>query len=67
MNKKEFTLKQVLILVLAIIAAIAILETPAAGAMWTWTFWRAFLLKFIVYGAVCEFVVIILADYLSKD
>ena len=66
MDNKEFTPKQVLILILAVVVAIAFMET-SAGAIWTWTFWRVFLLKIIIYGTISEFVVILLSNYLSKE
>ena len=65
MNEKQFTSKQIYILVLAIVAGIAFIET-SAGAIWTLGFWREFLLKVIIYGAVCEFVVILLGSF-SKE
>ena len=59
--EKEFTAKQVYILVFAIVVAIAFVET-SAGAIWNWDFWREFLLKVFIYGGVVEFVVILLAS-----
>jgi hypothetical protein len=61
MKDKEYTSKQVLILVGAIISAIAFLET--SGPMWTWTFWRQFLLNLLVYGGVS---VVIIIDLVVK-
>lgn len=66
MNKKQFTAKQIYILVFAIVVSIAFIETPF-GAIWTWTFWREFLLKVLVYGAIVEFVVILLGSFSRKD
>ena len=64
-SEKEFTAKQVYILVFAIVVAIAFVETPA-GAIWNWDFWKAFLLKVFIYGGVVEFVVILLANFSKK-
>lgn len=61
MSEKIFTAKQVYILVFAIVAGIAFIET-SAGAVWTFGFWREFLLKVIVYGVVIEFVVVLLGS-----
>jgi hypothetical protein len=61
---KEFTLKQVLILVIAIVAGIAFIET--SGPVWTWDFWRQFLLKLLVYGVVSEFIVVALGEWIEK-
>jgi len=61
---KEFTLKQVLVLVFAIIAGIAFVET--SSPIWSLDFWREFLLKLLVYGAVSEFIVIALSEWLDK-
>jgi hypothetical protein len=57
---KEFSFKQVLILVFAIVSAIAFVET--SSPMWTSAFWREFLLKLLIYGAISEFVVIALGS-----
>ena len=57
MEDEKFTLKQVLILVMLVIAVIAFLEAPAAP-LWSGIFWRAFLLKVFVYGAACEVAVL---------
>ena len=65
MNEKGFTAKQVYILVFAIVAGIAFMET-SAGAIWTSQFWREFLLKVVVYGAVTEFVVLLLSNFTKK-
>ena len=62
MVEKRFTAKQVYILVFAIVAGIAFMETPA-GAIWTTEFWKEFLLKVIVYGAIVEFVVVLLSSF----
>lgn len=61
---KEFTLKQVFILVFAIVAGIAFIET--SSPIWTSAFWREFLLKLLVYGAVAEFIVIALGVWTEK-
>ena len=61
---KKFTFKQVLILVIVIVAGIAFVET--SSPMWTSAFWREFLLKLLIYGAVSEFVVIALGSCLEK-
>ena len=58
---KSFTTKQVVILVLVIVAAIAFLET--SQPVLTGAFWRAFLLKVLIYGAVSEFVVVALCAW----
>lgn len=58
---KGFTRKQVVVLVLAIVAAIAFVET--SEPVMTATFWRAFLLKLVLYGVVAEFVVIALGSW----
>ena len=65
MDNKEFTAKQVYILVFAIVVAIAFIETPH-GAVWEWIFWKEFLPKVIIYGAVVEFVAILLASFSNK-
>ena len=62
---KEFTFKEVVILVIAIIAGIAFLES--SGSMLSLMFWRQFLLKLIVYGAASEFIVIILGTFQKGD
>lgn len=64
-SKKEFTTKQVYVLVFAIVVAIAFVETPA-GAIWNWDFWKEFLLKVFICGSVVEFVVILLASFSKK-
>jgi hypothetical protein len=56
---KEFSAKQVFILVLCIVAFIAFLET--SSPTWTSEFWREFVLKLVAYGAASEIVVVILA------
>jgi len=58
-----FTGKQVVVLVLSIVAAIAFVET--SPPVWTGGFWREFLLKLIVYGVVAEFVVIALGSWIN--
>jgi hypothetical protein len=63
MMDKEYTGKQVLILVGAIITVIAFLET--SGPMWSWTFWRHFLLNLLIYSAVSVFVGIALGAWLK--
>lgn len=65
MNEKEFTFKQVCILVLVIVIGIAFIETPAV-AVWSSVFWKAFLLKIIIYGGVSEFIVLLLNSF-SKE
>ncbi|MFA4845744.1 MAG: hypothetical protein WC654_04255 [Patescibacteria group bacterium] len=62
MNDKEFTARQVYILVFAIVVGIAFIETRA-GAIWTSVFWKEFLLKVIVYGAIVEFVVVLISSF----
>jgi len=57
---KKFTLKQILILVLCIVAGIAFLETSAP--IWSLSFLREFGLKLLVYGAISEIIVIFLAS-----
>lgn len=59
LENKKFSEKQVLILVLAVIAGIAFMET--SFPVWTVAFLREFLLKLIGYAVVSEFVVIMLA------
>jgi len=61
---KEFTAKQVFILVFAIIAGIAFMET--SSPLWTFIFWREFLLKILLYGAISEFIVIALSVWTKK-
>ncbi|MDP3792946.1 MAG: hypothetical protein Q8Q89_04455 [bacterium] len=56
---KKFTSKQVFILVLAIVAGIAFMET--SSPIWTSAFWREFLLNLLLYGVISEFVVIALS------
>jgi hypothetical protein len=62
---KEFTGKQVLILVFAIVAGIAFIET--SGPVWTWTFWRQFLLNLVVYGAVSVVIAMVLHVVTGKN
>lgn len=57
---KTFTSKQVLILVIVIVAGIAFAETSAP--LWSVDFLREFGLKLLVYGAVSEIVVIALSS-----
>ena len=66
MNEKIFTFRQVFILVLVIVTGIAFIETPTV-TMWTLEFWRVFLFKVLIYGAVVEFIVILLGSSLKKD
>lgn len=63
MNEK-IPVKQVYILVIAIVAVFAFLDT--SDPVWTGSFWREFGLKLLVYGAVTEFVVIFFAQF-SKN
>ena len=65
MEGKSFTAKQVIILTLVIVAGIAFMET--SQPVWTGEFWREFGLNVFVYGLVVEFIVILLAQFLSKD
>jgi len=65
MNRETFTQKQVLILVIAIVAGIAFAET--SSPMWSLSFWREFGLKLIIYGAISEFVVILLSSNEEKN
>ena len=65
MKVKEYTSKQVLVLVVAIISAIAFLET--SGPIWSWTFWRQFLLNLFIYSAVSVIVGIALGGLIGKD
>jgi hypothetical protein len=65
MSEKQFTAKQVYILVFAIVVGIAFIETPA-GAIWTSKFLREFLLKVVLYTAACEFIVVLLSSF-SKE
>jgi len=55
---KKFTSKQVFILVFAIIVVIAFLETSAP--IWTFIFWRKYLLNILVYGIISWIVMIAL-------
>ncbi|MFH0968981.1 MAG: hypothetical protein V1804_00540 [Patescibacteria group bacterium] len=59
-NTNTFTSRQVFILVLCVVAGIAFLET--SEPVWTLSFLRQFGLKLIIYGAVSEFVVLILGS-----
>ena len=61
---KTYSQKQVLILVLVIVAGISFLET--SSAIWSLSFLKEFLLKFITYLAVTEFLVIFTGSF-SKD
>ena len=61
---KKFTTKQVFILVFAIIVGIAFMET--SSPLWTFIFWRGFLLKILLYGAISEFIVIALSVWTKK-
>ena len=54
--EKQFTVRQVFILVLLIVMAIAFFETDYN--LWTQQFWREFGLKVIAYGFISEIVVI---------
>jgi len=56
---KEFTAKQVFILVSAIIVGIAFMET--SSPLSTFIFWREFLLKVLLYGGISVFIVIALS------
>ena len=49
-NKKEFTTREVLILVLVIVTGIAFMESDS---------WRTFFLNIMVYGLIGEFSVIL--------
>jgi len=62
--EKEFTIKQVLILVAVVVVGIAFMETSAP--MWTSLFWREFLLKILLYGVVSEFMVIAAGSFLPN-
>ncbi len=62
---KDFTGKQVAMLVFVIVAAIAFVET--SQPIWTGGFWREFLPKLIVYVAVSEFAVIALGAWVSRS
>ncbi|HLD38214.1 MAG TPA: hypothetical protein VJA20_02125 [Candidatus Nanoarchaeia archaeon] len=61
---EEFSGKQVLILVATIVIGIAFVET--SSPMWTSLFWREFLLKVLIYGAVSEFMVIATGSFLPN-
>ena len=58
---KEFSSKEVLILVFAIVAGIAFMET--SSPVWTAAFWREFLLKLLLYGVISEFIVVALGTF----
>ena len=58
--EKILTFKQVVILVLTIIAGIAFIETNQP--IWTLEFLRDFGLRFLIYSTVSEFIVIVLAQ-----
>jgi hypothetical protein len=58
---KTFTSKQVFVLVFAIVAGIAFMET--SQPLSTGAFWREFLTKLLLYGVVSEFVVVALASW----
>lgn len=64
MEEKEFTFKQVFILVAVLVVGFAFLQTSAP--MWTFKFWREFLLNVMVYGAVSEFLVILSSVIFTK-
>jgi len=61
---KKFSTKQVFILVLAIVAGIAFMET--SSPIWTLDFFRGFLLKLLMYGATSVFVVFVLGKWIEK-
>ena len=65
--EKRFTNKQVFILILAIIAGIALMETTGGSAIWTWTFLREFLQKMVLYGATTVVVVMLLGKTWDPD
>src|SRR4030067_1778291 len=56
--------KQVFILVFAIVAGIAFIES--SGPIWTLIFLREFLLKLLIYGAVSEFIVVALGEWIEE-
>lgn len=58
---KEFSFKQVVVLILSIIAVIAFLGTT--GPVWTFDFWRQFLLNLFLYVGVSAFVVILISSF----
>ena len=62
---KEFTAKEVFILVFAIVAGIAF--TEKSSPIISWDFWREFLTKLLIYGAVTEFIVIVLSTRRNKE
>ena len=55
---KDFTPKQVFILVFAIIVVFSFLHT--SGPLWTFIFWRKFLLNILMHGIVSLIVMIAL-------
>lgn len=61
---KEFSLKEVVILVFATVSGIAFLET--SGPVWTWAFGREFLLKLLVYCSVSVVIAIVLTVLTGK-
>ena len=62
LDKKEFTLKQVNILVFTVIVGIAFIET-LGGAIWTIKFLKEFLLNIIVYSAVAAIIFVIFGEF----
>jgi len=64
-SEKEFTAKQVYILVFAIVVGIAFMET--SHPIWTGGFWREFGLKVLGYGLVVEFIVVLLAQFQGRN
>ncbi len=62
---KTFTINEVYVLVLAILVDIAIIETDG-GAMWTWVFWRQFLLNIMLYGLIVEVLIIGWAGWAAR-
>ncbi|OGN29859.1 MAG: hypothetical protein A3A33_01050 [Candidatus Yanofskybacteria bacterium RIFCSPLOWO2_01_FULL_49_25] len=65
MNNKDLTNKQVYILVFAIIAGIAFMES--SHSISTGIFWREYILKILGYGLVIEFIVVLLAGFMKES
>jgi len=56
--EKQFTFKEVCLLVFLIIAIIAFLETRVDESLLSWIFWKGLILKIFIYMAIAAFVAI---------
>ena len=65
-GKKEFTYREVVILVLSIVAAFSFLHTAASDPIWSLKFLREFLVNFI-FGIVVAAVVAIIIGVIKGD